>query len=206
MKQQNTLYIRKKSLMSLTIFGVLGAFKIVFLVSIISCGDNRYELAQDKNGRTIRLDKRTGEVAILEGDSLIVARTPEEKQSNEENALARMTAFRKPKTWPVLEFKQFGVEQAKLITSWKDGRLRYRLELRPVPKNFEKSTFLSPLLTLVLYDSSDFKVISVDLYRTDLTIGVDENGNALGLSANSSTPCSQEEYETIAVWNLLWHM
>src|SRR6266567_8960601 len=31
----------------------------------------RYELKQDKIGRTIRLDRRTGKIAVLDGDTLV---------------------------------------------------------------------------------------------------------------------------------------
>jgi hypothetical protein len=33
-----------------------------------SCDQNHYEIKEDKTGRIVRLDRRTGEVAVLEGD------------------------------------------------------------------------------------------------------------------------------------------
>lgn len=35
-------------------------------VLAIACSGDRYELSKDSRGRTVRLDKKTGEVAILE--------------------------------------------------------------------------------------------------------------------------------------------
>ena len=181
---------------------------VFFLLALVSCGGERYELTQDQQGRTIRLDKRTGEVAVIAGDRLIIAKTPKQLEREEAAKRKQGEALTAPKTWPIQVFKQIGVTDATLTTSWQDGILRYQLLLRPVPKNYDKNALLSfsAPLTLKLYDGAGFEVISLDLNRSDLTAIIEGSGNRVGLSANSSAPCSQSDYETLAVWSLNWRI
>lgn len=179
---------------------------VVFSLALASCGGDQYELTQDKRGRTIRLDKRTGEVAVVAGDRLNVLKTPEQVEADEAVVREQAKALGSPKTWPPKDFKQIGVTNATLKTVWKDGRLRYQLQLFPAPKNYEnydknKSTLFS---TLKFYDGSGFEVISVDLNRSDLVGIVDEKGDWVGLYANTSTSCSQSDYQALARWHLFW--
>lgn len=120
-------------------------------LALTSCGD-RYELAQDKEGRTIRLDKRTGEVAVIVGDRLVIAKTPEQVEAEETDARQEAEVLGSPKNWPQQTLKQIGVTTASLTTAWKDGSLRYQLYLLPVPKNYENNDRFSAPLVLRLYD------------------------------------------------------
>lgn len=182
------------------------ALFILLALLMTSCGRDRYELTQDKQGRTIRLDKKTGEVAIIVGDRLIVAKSPVAIAAEDAAARERVKALGSPKIWPVKEFNQIGIEEATLTTIWREGYLKYRLELQPVPKNYDENTSFPAPLTLKFYDSSRFEVISVDLHRSDLTGIVDDKGNRIALSANSATLCAQNNYEILAAWSLLWRL
>jgi len=47
-------------------------FLVLFMLT--GCDVGRYEIKEDKSGRTIRLDKWTGEITIIAGDRLVTFR------------------------------------------------------------------------------------------------------------------------------------
>ena len=55
---------------------------VVYFFSVfftLACDQNRYELKDDRSGRTIRLDKRTGEIVVIAGDRLTRLKSVEEQ-------------------------------------------------------------------------------------------------------------------------------
>ena len=85
---------------------------------------NRYEITKDQSGRTLRLDKRTGEIAVIEGERIAPirdAKAVDAEKATKVGDLARV------KNYPPLRPSNFGVE-ASLLTSWQDGKLLYALD------------------------------------------------------------------------------
>lgn len=60
------------------------------LIVLVACTD-RYQLAQDKEGRTIRLDRQTGEVAILSDGRLVVAKNEQQQAAEDTEKRSRGT-------------------------------------------------------------------------------------------------------------------
>jgi hypothetical protein len=57
---------------------------VIALLSITACSSNRYEIIQDKQGRILRLDRRTGEVALIRGNTVIKLKSAEEQEAKKE--------------------------------------------------------------------------------------------------------------------------
>ena len=53
---------------------------LLSLFALSSCDQfgNRYEISKDQKGRTVRLDKRTGEIAIVEDDKILLLKDAKE--------------------------------------------------------------------------------------------------------------------------------
>jgi hypothetical protein len=52
-------------------FGAFAGILILPFLTMPSCSDERYGLSTDSFGRVIRLDKRTGEVAVVTADGVV---------------------------------------------------------------------------------------------------------------------------------------
>ena len=137
---------------------------------------------------------------ILDGDRLIV---PESADQPKQKGRADRD-LRLPFEWPAQEFKQIGVHEATLVTAWNDGKLQYQISLKPVPKNFDKGPLFVAPLTLIFIDVYGFQSVKVDLYN--LAGVTDEKGSRIGLSEDSSIPCSQAKYEELMLWTLSWRL
>ena len=184
----------------------IGIALLSTMVILCSCDSERYEIVQSNSGTLIRLDRKTGEVAIISGNKLVLAKTPDETAAEEADAQKRAGALESPRVWPIVEVKQIGVTSADLTTAWRSGRMLYRFQVTPVPKGYERMSSLVAPFTLKFYDMGGFELLSVDLNYSDLTGVADSTGERVGLSANSSTDCSQSSYESVAYWNLSWRI
>ena len=154
---------------------------------------DRYQLEQDSLGRMFRLDKQTGEVAVLENGRLVPIITPTEA--------ATLAA---PKDWSIVASGDIGVESAYLRTRWSEGFMDYQLSFGPVPQNWEDET--DRTFTVVLRNTFGSVVISVPLSHSDLYTLVEESGQETGLLAGGRVACSPRQYlETLEAddWSLL---
>lgn len=174
----------------------------LFSIAFSSCNKDRYQLEKDKEGRTIRLNKRTGEIAILSDDRLIIAKAPEKPPKSISLDTFNKIILGEVKNWPALEYKTIE-SKAELKTSWLGESLRYRLILRPEPKNFKQNVF-NPSIVINFYDANGFIVIKVDINKSDFNNVVDDKGEIIGVQVNSEIPCSGNKFAAINTWDLSW--
>lgn len=130
--------------------------------------------------------------------------------------------------WPIIQLKALGNRQistpghdtsewvnvnASLRTSWRDGRLYYRLTLAPDSTTVLELFYfpdygyvkLSELhLFLDLLDSSGFKIGEIDVAVTSLSRIVDTYQRLQEIRANESVPFSRSDYLRIDGWSLNW--
>jgi hypothetical protein len=187
-------------------------------------GGSRYEVVVDKNGRTIRLDKRSGEITIIDGDRLVSPKSAAEAdkaQKLEGSLLAKAKDFRR-KT-----IKHMSIE-VDLQTSWQDGNVYYNLDFRPLQSEgaAQKSGFV-PDLTGKKGDSVSRKPANLQRFKEEmarhefsllledvpfellrqklsLTYHADDKGEVMGYGATGRAPMSQEMYKRIDSWNINW--
>jgi len=178
---------------------------IVILMTIscilfTGCNRNRYELMEDKKGRVIRLDKETGEMAILMGDELVKVIFAKDPDPASEWALA------KSMDWPFRPIKQIGADSVQVSTSWREGSVLYKFYVAPIPKKYLSNPIPGVKFTVLFYDIAGFELLKVHIDRDDITKIVDSLGNEVGLSANGSVSCSRQIYSSFFTWNLNWRL
>jgi hypothetical protein len=192
---------------------------------VASC-DNKgnYELSKDSEGRVIRMDKRTGEIAVISGGQLVPIKTEEEVRKEKNERLARLEI---KKNWTSIDVPQLGV-RTTLATAWRDGMTLYQLKLvdlestkafdewikagakveaAPVIDQKEVASRLLQIakhlpLTLKFFDAGGFVIAEETV--PPLTRIVDTNGQTGAFSIDSSVPLSDVQYEKMNNWNVYW--
>jgi hypothetical protein len=132
-------------------------------IALQSCdqlpGKDRYEIKQDSSGRTIRLDKQTGEISILEGDKLTPIQEEADKKATEQRRVAaeaatqsKLQALALPTMRLSKPFEMIGVKATAMDTMRTDGKLYFQLQLHPAPKPSAQSwgTWTEPVPHSVL--------------------------------------------------------
>lgn len=202
----------------------------VILLLVTACDDsNRFELSKDASGRTIRLDKKTGEIALLEGNQLQALKDPKVQVLNK----AKLEELAKPKDWEGLENPNLGVF-FNFKTAWRDGEMFYTLDVNDLIRRkllfdslFEKDEQLKKKAD-AKYAAIKPEDVSARLNRAILHIPFtfqlyDENGTMLrqetvskfvrivderGLTTSykieSSLPLSAELYQQLRRFTVQW--
>lgn len=171
-----------------------------------ACQQDRYEIKEDKYGRTLRLDKKTGELVVIDGSRMTEVKTEEKLAEEKHQHEVQAAPLRLPKEWAAIDISPIGVNSAKLTTVWKSDLIQYRLIIEPVPSALviEKSNWpLSPF-TLILLDQNQFKVVETEVYSSSITSLISDNGKPSGLSIEGTINCSREQYESLYSWSLAW--
>lgn len=176
---------------------------VLSTLGFASCENNRYELQKDDSGRIIRLDKKTGDVVVIEGDKTVKVKSQKEQEAEERTTKAILTDLAKPKEWPSQEIPELGVFSTVMITSWREGLLYYQLSMSPVPEKFETSRSRSSFVVSFM-DSSGFQIAMEDIDRAKVSKAVWDSDKGILLMVNSSIPCSAQIYKNISSWNLSW--
>jgi hypothetical protein len=176
------------------------AIFVLLIVSIVLCcqGCARYETHEDKFGRTIRTDRWTGEVAILEGDTLVKVKSSEEvKRDN--------AALASPHQWADIAVPQLGDGVIMhLTTNWRDGQMFYRFEVRPASERMYKSLNSGGRLDISFIDSNGFKSDGFSIPLTKLARVLDDQGKPIALTDNDSRSVTHDDYLRIARWEFGW--
>ena len=161
----------------------------------LACEVAPYEIHEDKLGRHIRLNRWTGAIAIVEGDTVI--------------ELGRSVTYAGPlsREWPPLTLTQLGDVNATLKTAWHDGRVRFQFSLSPESKKLKEarteSFGVGKSFTVMLTDLFGIAVVQDDVPFTSMSRIVDEKGATTGLSYTSQVACSYTDYLLVAGWNVL---
>src|SRR5262245_2789159 len=92
---------------TITVLSVL--FVTLLAFSLAGCDQlgGRYELSKDSKGRTIRLDKRTGEMVIVDGDKIVSLKEASEVDRKEKEETTKVGEF---KYWPPLQLDNFSTQ------------------------------------------------------------------------------------------------
>jgi hypothetical protein len=203
---------------------------VVPLLLIAACGDgDRYEISKEPSGRTVRLDKKTGEIAVIEGHEIKVLKDPKllEKEKEDQRSLA------KPRYWPAIENPNLNV-RFTLKTSWRDGEMFYELAFYHIEKtNAEWEVLVADTdekkkkakaklakysealvsaqlnrvathapFTVQLFDGDSTKLRDIQVTR--LTRIVDGKGLAQAYEYQSSMSISSELYSQLKNFSVQW--
>jgi len=192
------------------------ALLIALGIALCGCdqlqGKDRYEIKQDSAGRTIRLDKQTGEIAVLEGEKLTPIREEADHKATEQRRVAaeaaaqsKLESLTLPITRPPKILQPIGVKNATMYTMWRDGKLYFKLGMHPAPKPSARSWGLGlTRFRIVFTDLAGFNVVDEPIPIASIVSVVDDSGKAGDVNVNWYVPLSQQAYESISDWTITW--
>lgn len=177
---------------------------LVFFTNIIAgCGDtDRFEMSKDAQGRTVRLDKKTGEIAVIGNDRVITLKSDKDAETEQKSAEDLQT----PRSWGNVDIPQIGNVKATLTTSWRDGKTLYQFNVKPISKNLAnaRKQYMSTL-TLELFDANSFVLVRIPIIVGSMSRIVNDKGEGIELSSNDSIDMSKGTYSSLVGWNVAWN-
>lgn len=137
---------------------------------------DRYELKRDNVGRSIRLDKRTGDAWLLRGDKWEKIETHSAVPVKEESQV-------EPKRWDPVSWPEHGIDSITLTTF----RNHIKLRIYPIPMSWPGRLgydYFDGPFELFFYDSEGVEYASkvVSSYKRI----VDVSGDVIGLAAEDA--------------------
>ncbi|GJQ22185.1 MAG: hypothetical protein HBSIN02_25400 [Bacteroidia bacterium] len=177
---------------------------VIAMGSLIACQQSQeYELTTH-GGSTYRLERRSGQISIVEGTKIIPL---EEHSTDLANDAA--TKLRETKTWPQIDLPQLDSLKLNLRTRWREGYVHFIFTVTPYNSRIRRAhqEYLgSNNFKLKLLDSGGFVIIEKQINLTDMTRTVDDKDKAIGLQINAKLPCSAETYLDIEHWTCGWQI
>lgn len=180
---------------------LIAAFSIQAL-TLTACGDGIYSTSVTHDGTVIVVNKLTGSVQKVEGNSLIELRT------------ARTLA--NPNYRPTLADASIPKQPVKIVgvAKYRDGNMLVRLDVRPnkatlTPdewsvwrKHIEECHRTDASLRLNFIDSDGFLVIMQQVPLNEMTRAVDASGDLAALHKQISIELPPDSYNSITGWAL----
>lgn len=176
---------------------------MVCVAVIGGCGDtDRYEMSKDAQGRTVRLDKKTGEIAVIGNDRVVTLKSDKDSEAEQKSAHNLQT----PRPWSVVDIPQIGNVKATLSTSWRDGMMLYQFKARPISKDLAKAQkqYMASI-TLELFDANGFVLARIPIIVGSMSRVVDDKGDGIELASNDSIKMPQDTYTSLVGWNVAWN-
>jgi hypothetical protein len=189
---------------------------LLMILAVVSCDQfptnrsssppaekEKFEMTEDKQGRTIRLNKVTGEMAVLEGSALVPVQSPEDAQRNANT----VSVLSQAKVWAPTQLPQISKDTSVyLSTSWRDGKLYYQFWVTSSRK-IKQAVAEEPYgnFQVVLTDAGGFNLMKITIPLNRLTRIIDEDGKTSYFSSNDSVPASQDVYRSISSYTMIWH-
>jgi hypothetical protein len=163
-------------------------------------------VTKDSEGRTIRLNKSSGEVVVIEGDRMLVPKSKEEVEAEKKTEESKLRE-QKEKLANRREWDQSIVLKTKvsLNTIYLGSQMRFKLVFENLPEKWEESSYVTRIFTLIFLKNG-IEVFSQPLNRSEFTRLVDDSQKVAkyGLSYDGSITMTPEEYEMLGGWTLTW--
>jgi hypothetical protein len=181
----------------------IGLILLVFGTTL--CCDN-YTVTKDSEGRTIRLNKSSGEVVVIEGDRMLVPKSKEEveaeKKANESKLREQKEKLANRREW---DQSMILKTRVTLNTIYLGSQMRFKLVFEKQPQRWEESSYVTRPFTLIFLKNG-IEVFSQPLNRSDFARIVDDSQKNVkyGLSYDGSIPMTPEEYEMLGGWTISW--
>jgi hypothetical protein len=168
-------------------------FMVILLSVIVGC----YEMNKDDKGRTVKINKITGAVSVIDGDKIV-------KLKDENDIRAEAEELRVPKTWRVipLYLSKVGDTKAYLITKWSDGNIYYQFL---IDKNIRDKGYYYSTFNIQFLDSAEFLIEEIHLSLSSLTDMLGEDDKTIKfMEHKGQKPMSNDKYKQITDWNVTW--
>lgn len=156
-----------------------------------------YDVKQDNKGRTVKVNKITGELHAIEGDKIIKLKNEQDIKA-EQDALIRLD---EPKAWPIASISISDNPKVKLITKWAQGEMYYQFF---VDKNLRPKGYHFASLNIMLYDFDDFLIKQFPITVASMTGLVGPDNLIEAMEYKGKITMDQHAYKKIARWSLTW--
>ena len=169
------------------------------------CARDNFEIQKDSAGRTIRVNKSTGEIVIIDGERLVVPKSADEvkKEAEAEKAenAADVEKLAERRKWPTIS----GVLGTKIETTsiYMNGAMRYEMTFGKKPRGFGSSygqTITAHFL------KNGIKVFEDKVFedKGEITRIVDDNGDPFTIQISGSIAMSEEDYKALDGVTIGW--
>ena len=155
---------------------------------------NCYDVKQDKDGRTIKINRLTGQTFIIEGDKLI-------KVKDESDIIAAANRTLEAHDWGNSNVSVAGGFNTSLSTKWVGGKMLYIFK---TDRNL-RDKFNSASLLIHLYDGDNFRICQIEVPVYGMT-GIVGNGTTdiLSMTYQGEYDLSEKQYLEISHWDCGW--
>jgi hypothetical protein len=166
----------------------------ITILLLASC----YEMKEDKKGRTVKVNKLTGEMFVIEDDKIIKLKGEKEVKAEQEAA----KQLGEPKRWPEIPLNVAGGTNARFITKWNDGNMYYQFF---IDKNLRGKGNYFARLTIQLHDNASFLIEEIPVPVSNMTGSLGLDGKTVeSMEYKGQIPMSDETYKKISEWNVSW--
>lgn len=166
-------------------------FMVIILPIIVGC----YEMKQDDKGRTVKINRITGEVSVIDGDKIV-------KLKDENDIKAETKKLGEPHKWLTIPLPVASGINASLITKWSDGNIYYQFF---VDKNLRGKGNYYATFTILLQDSNAFLIEDISLPVSSMTGMLGADGKAINsMQFKGQRPMSEDKYKQITEWKVEW--
>jgi len=171
---------------------------ISIAIAAAVCLNGCYEMKQDEKGRTVKVNKLTGDISVIEGDKIIKLKTEKEVKAEQEAAKKLDEA----KRWPEGPLTVAGGSTAKFITKWSDGVMYYQLF---VDKNLRGKGNYFARINIQLHDNASFLVEEISVPVSSMTGMVGLDGKTIeSMESKGQKAMTDEMYKKISDVNYTW--
>lgn len=122
------------------------------------------------------------------------------------------------KTYNEMDLSDLNIPKITLETRWKDGLMYYKFHLineisdkslfpdkRKENRNFQTGVETIASIKIEFIDKDGFKIFSLPITISDMTRTIDENGDAIAYSINTSIEIKPELYKDFQNWELSYY-
>lgn len=170
---------------------------------------NKYQIIKNEDGKVYRLNKKTGEMAMIENGKVVPL------ENNKELGLVEKSkdlVLPEPIDWGewVIPYKGLKIQ---LRTNWRNDSLCYQLKVFPyylLAKMFDKSEKDDQYrriwygFVIKFLDKEGFLIKEIPVKLWDMERIVNHEGEEIALALNSSDFCTKEDYFSIETYEVVW--
>jgi hypothetical protein len=202
--QPNIHYSSASTVLSADRLILLGfiAMVILFLWLSQSIGHSEPYVMSSQNGKMYRLNTQTGQLALIEDETITILDMPEPTQR-------LFTPLHEAKHWSEYSIPDVGNIKANLSTSWRQGKLYFVFKASPfnekIRKGLETDMFNQKRFTVNLLDKNGFVLVTFPVPLRGLTRIVDENGKPAEVVQRGNIQCSAKIYKDLENLDIEWN-
>ena len=139
-----------------------------------------WDLATAPNGVVYRINKKTGDVSLIDGTQITKLGVLKDQKTDEEKKSHLIE-------YPPYPVDSLGGITFKLKTKWRDGKIHYILSVTPYTPQIQRereNPLSSSQFHINFYDTDGFKLLSLPVKIFDMTQAVDQAGQTHSMGDN----------------------